>query len=116
MRPGRTRPVHNSFLFEEEEGFEPPALSRYGFQDRRLRPLGHSSGTTNIGSHAGRRELVNQARGYRMVKCTSTRQELDHVAAFSRKIHAIQVSIVLEDPPFTVGEQRQPSRWLCVDC
>ena len=28
---------------EEEEGFEPPALARYGFQDRRLRPLGHSS-------------------------------------------------------------------------
>jgi hypothetical protein len=27
----------------EEEGFEPPALSRCGFQDRRLRPLGHSS-------------------------------------------------------------------------
>ena len=32
--------------WEEEEGFEPPALSRYGFQDRRLRPLGHSSGLT----------------------------------------------------------------------
>ena len=27
----------------EEEGFEPPALSRSGFQDRCLRPLGHSS-------------------------------------------------------------------------
>ena len=27
----------------EEEGFEPPALSRCGFQDRCLRPLGHSS-------------------------------------------------------------------------
>jgi hypothetical protein len=28
----------------EGEGFEPPALARYGFQDRRLRPLGHPSG------------------------------------------------------------------------
>src|SRR5215216_6271851 len=28
---------------EEEEGFEPPVLSHYGFQDRRLKPLGHSS-------------------------------------------------------------------------
>src|SRR5690625_5209315 len=27
----------------EEEGFEPPVLSYNGFQDRRLRPLGHSS-------------------------------------------------------------------------
>ncbi len=36
----------SDFLTEEEEGFEPPALSRYGFQDRRLRPLGHSSGLT----------------------------------------------------------------------
>ena len=28
----------------EEEGFEPPELSLGGFQDRCLRPLGHSSG------------------------------------------------------------------------
>src|SRR5690349_19500574 len=28
---------------EEEEGFEPPVLSHNGFQDRRLKPLGHSS-------------------------------------------------------------------------
>jgi len=27
----------------EEEGFEPPVLSYNGFQDRRLKPLGHSS-------------------------------------------------------------------------
>src|SRR6476659_6358777 len=27
----------------EEEGFEPPGLSSSGFQDRRLKPLGHSS-------------------------------------------------------------------------
>ena len=27
----------------EEVGFEPTDLSVYGFQDRRLRPLGHSS-------------------------------------------------------------------------
>ena len=40
--PPRARPSPRRL--EEEEGFEPPALSRYGFQDRRLRPLGHSSG------------------------------------------------------------------------
>lgn len=27
----------------EGEGFEPPELSLSGFQDRRLRPLGHPS-------------------------------------------------------------------------
>src|SRR5262249_18049430 len=35
--------IQFSFAPAEEEGFEPPALSRCGFQDRRLRPLGHSS-------------------------------------------------------------------------
>ena len=44
-RPGAVRP-RSLRWWEEEEGFEPPALSRYGFQDRRLRPLGHSSGLT----------------------------------------------------------------------
>src|SRR5882672_10146650 len=29
----------------EEEGFEPPALACDGFQDRCLKPLGHSSST-----------------------------------------------------------------------
>ncbi len=29
----------------EREGFEPPELSLNGFQDRRLKPLGHLSGT-----------------------------------------------------------------------
>jgi hypothetical protein len=28
----------------EREGFEPPELSLNGFQDRRLKPLGHLSG------------------------------------------------------------------------
>ena len=42
----RLRRVDLCVRWEEEEGFEPPALSRYGFQDRRLRPLGHSSGLT----------------------------------------------------------------------
>ena len=47
------RPVPDDFaFFEEEEGFEPPALSRYGFQDRRLRPLGHSSETNVSGTYA----------------------------------------------------------------
>ena len=31
----------------EEEGFEPPELSLNGFQDRRLKPLGHSSPSGN---------------------------------------------------------------------
>ena len=31
----------------EEVGFEPTDLSIYGFQDRRLQPLGHSSVKTN---------------------------------------------------------------------
>ena len=29
----------------EREGFEPPELSLNGFQDRRLKPLGHLSDT-----------------------------------------------------------------------
>src|SRR5437868_2085338 len=37
------RSVMASARAAEEEGFEPPALSRCGFQDRCLRPLGHSS-------------------------------------------------------------------------
>ena len=32
--------------FAEEEGFEPPELALGGFQDRCLRPLGHSSRPT----------------------------------------------------------------------
>jgi hypothetical protein len=32
----------------EEVGFEPTELSLYGFQDRRHRPLGHSSNETSI--------------------------------------------------------------------
>ena len=31
------------FLLAEEVGFEPTVLSYNGFQDRRLKPLGHSS-------------------------------------------------------------------------
>ena len=31
----------------EEVGFEPTELAFNGFQDRRLKPLGHSSGTLN---------------------------------------------------------------------
>lgn len=31
------------FCLAEEKGFEPPGLTSNGFQDRRLRPLGHSS-------------------------------------------------------------------------
>ena len=34
----------------EEEGFEPPELSLGGFQDRCLRPLGHSSSLSTRGS------------------------------------------------------------------
>jgi hypothetical protein len=35
----------NFFLnMAEREGFEPPELSLNGFQDRRLKPLGHLSG------------------------------------------------------------------------
>ena len=34
----------------EEEGFEPPVLAHCGFQDRRLRPLGHSSMLSKNGS------------------------------------------------------------------
>src|SRR5262245_11181682 len=33
----------------EEEGFEPPGLSSSGFQDRRLKPLGHSSNAKTDG-------------------------------------------------------------------
>src|SRR5512141_2736973 len=36
--------IHNFFEFmAEREGFEPPELSLNGFQDRRLKPLGHLS-------------------------------------------------------------------------
>ena len=37
----------------EEEGFEPPELSFNGFQDRRLKPLGHSSETIDCKSGEG---------------------------------------------------------------
>lgn len=43
----RTTPHSRLFSFHslaEEEGFEPPELSLGGFQDRCLRPLGHSPG------------------------------------------------------------------------
>jgi hypothetical protein len=36
-------PPATSAVQAEEEGFEPPVLSYNGFQDRRLKPLGHSS-------------------------------------------------------------------------
>ncbi len=45
----------------EEEGFEPPALSCCGFQDRCLRPLGHSS-------HGRRSALVSPCRVERKQK------------------------------------------------
>ena len=32
-------------MMAEREGFEPPELSLNGFQDRRLKPLGHLSDT-----------------------------------------------------------------------
>ena len=32
-----------AYLLAEEVGFEPTVLSHNGFQDRRLKPLGHSS-------------------------------------------------------------------------
>jgi hypothetical protein len=37
-------PNHIKQLLAEGEGFEPPDLSINGFQDRRLKPLGHPSG------------------------------------------------------------------------
>jgi hypothetical protein len=36
------------FILAEREGFEPPELSLNGFQDRRLKPLGHLSGFTVV--------------------------------------------------------------------
>src|SRR4029453_19417986 len=36
--------VRSASSLAEEEGFEPPELALGGFQDRCLRPLGHSSG------------------------------------------------------------------------
>ncbi len=36
------------FCMAEREGFEPPELSLNGFQDRRLKPLGHLSGTISM--------------------------------------------------------------------
>src|SRR5213075_894489 len=49
-RPMRARPAHDHLRDTirlskpaEEEGFEPPELALGGFQDRCLRPLGHSS-------------------------------------------------------------------------
>ena len=49
--PSAARPplrIHNSLstlkYMAEREGFEPPELSLNGFQDRRLKPLGHLSG------------------------------------------------------------------------
>lgn len=39
----------SKYRLAEEEGFEPPVLSYGGFQDRCLRPLGHSSFVTGPG-------------------------------------------------------------------
>ncbi len=39
----------------EREGFEPPELSLNGFQDRRLKPLGHLSGENPISLLCGLR-------------------------------------------------------------
>ena len=36
-------PTFNFITLAEEVGFEPTVLSYNGFQDRRLKPLGHSS-------------------------------------------------------------------------
>ena len=41
-------------ILAEEEGFEPPELALNGFQDRRLRPLGHSSMEKGLIQHRGR--------------------------------------------------------------
>ncbi len=41
--------LFNYQAFAEEEGFEPPELALGGFQDRCLRPLGHSSGSPEAG-------------------------------------------------------------------
>src|SRR5215471_6112636 len=59
-------------LKEEEEGFEPPALSRYGFQDRRLRPLGHSSGATHLSAYEAstKRERVEVTCGPCLPRCS----------------------------------------------
>jgi hypothetical protein len=38
----------SSLILAEREGFEPPELSLNGFQDRRLKPLGHLSGFTVV--------------------------------------------------------------------
>ena len=47
----------------EAEGFEPPDLSTCGFQDRRLKPLGHAS----IGGH---RQLVHPMDGVKGIRTT----------------------------------------------
>ena len=40
--------VFISLFLAEEVGFEPTVLSYNGFQDRRLKPLGHSSSATYV--------------------------------------------------------------------
>ena len=57
MAPSLSLKVLLSFklsMEKEEEGFEPPELSLSGFQDRRLKPLGHSS---KNGDSLGSQEL-----------------------------------------------------------
>ena len=47
-------------MMAEREGFEPPELSLNGFQDRRLKPLGHLSVPENsLPPHRGLRWTIN---------------------------------------------------------
>ena len=66
-RPSSSREARNPLrvptTIEEKEGFEPSELSLYSFQDCRLRPLGHFSGLTNLGTYALGDALVNGDRG-----------------------------------------------------
>ncbi len=46
--------LNSSLYMAEREGFEPPELSLNGFQDRRLKPLGHLSGFTDCLNRSNR--------------------------------------------------------------
>lgn len=46
----------NDSKMAEAEGFEPPDLAVSGFQDRRLKPLGHTSGASGSMRSWGRRQ------------------------------------------------------------
>ena len=71
LQKQRASPIGWLIFMAEREGFEPPELSLSGFQDHRLRPLGHLSAyIVNIGiSSADVKPRRDRRRLFKGVSC-----------------------------------------------